>query len=577
MLERERAEAAGDPDFRYRPRPPRARLFGLVATALVALSSLGASCQTLITVEVLDAATGQRIPAKLTIYNASNGQALNLGSGTGGPLTSWYLNRMYLGAGMGQLQTSGSVLEIWASRGIEWTTAKQIVDPASTTQVTFMLSRAVSTPGYVAADFHVHARPSFESALQSPPLPELPDRVLHYVTEGIEVITATDHDCVVDYAPTIASLGLNAVVTSIVGVEATPGLNSFRSAAGNCDELGGGSAPGSAEPGHWNGFPVSPSAVYDTTADTGPDGNHLVTAATIYDMLRSLGDSSTLVQLNHPYYALGNAANIGWLDKKGFNPAVPVPDKWPGSAATTNAFLRQPSLQTGSVTAGLDFDAMELWAGGSVVQGRATRAAWFSLLNQGFLKVGTANGDSHNTQVTAGYPHSLVYVGSDDPAALTPNQIAAAVRTGKVIGTTGPIPSIAVNGAGMGELTQDGDGTVDVAISVQAAPWVPVEEIRIVVNGVTVETIPLAAQSPPPAVRYQGVVPIAISRDSWILIEAGATMPANPTQEPPVSYEYSRITLGAAADKNRGFTPLSFTNPVFVDYDGNGRFDAPGL
>jgi len=575
MVERDRAGEA--PDRRSRVGARSRGVVAALALTIAAITSLGSSCQTLLTVEVVDAATGQRIPAKLTVYNAGTGAPLNLGTGTGGVLTSWYLNRAYLGAGMGELQTAGAVLEIWASRGIEWTVEKQIVDPATTSHVTFTLSHAVETPGFLAADFHIHARPSFESALQSPPLPELPDRVLHYVTEGIEVMTSTDHDCVIDYAPTIASLGLGSLVTSIVGVEATPGLNAFRSASGNCDQLGGGSPPGSAEPGHWNGFPISPSATYDTTADTGPDGNHLVTAATIYDMLRGFGDSSTLVQLNHPYYALGNAANIGWLDKKSFNASVPVPAGWSGSATPSNAFLRQPSLNSGSATQGIDFDAMELWAGGSVAQGRSTRAAWFSLMNQGFLKVGTANGDSHNTMTTAGYPRSLVYVGSDDPAALTPKQIAAAVRAGKVIGTTGPIPSISVNGAGMGELTQDADGTVDVAISVKAAPWVPVEEIRIVVNGVVVQTIPLAAQSPPPTLRYEGTVPITLTRDSWILVEAGAALPANPNQEPAVSYEYSRVTLGAAADKNRGFTPLSFTNPVFVDVDGSRSFDPPGL
>jgi len=26
-----------------------------------------------------------------------------------------------------------------------------------------------------------------------------------------------------------------------------------------------------------------------------------------------------------------------------------------------------------------------------------------------------------------------------------------------------------------------------------------------------------------------------------------------------------------------GFTPFAFTNPIFVDVDGSGRFDAPGM
>ncbi len=26
-----------------------------------------------------------------------------------------------------------------------------------------------------------------------------------------------------------------------------------------------------------------------------------------------------------------------------------------------------------------------------------------------------------------------------------------------------------------------------------------------------------------------------------------------------------------------GFPPIGFTNPIFVDVDGNGKFDPPGL
>jgi len=26
-----------------------------------------------------------------------------------------------------------------------------------------------------------------------------------------------------------------------------------------------------------------------------------------------------------------------------------------------------------------------------------------------------------------------------------------------------------------------------------------------------------------------------------------------------------------------GYTPFAFTNPIFVDHDGNVRYDAPGL
>lgn len=559
------------------PRRRLARTLGATLTAMLvaalATTQMGASCSSVVSVEVRDASTGLRMPAKVTVFS-STGEPKNLGTNTGGALVSWFQNKVFMGAGAASIDLPAGVYDIWASRGVEWSVEHQTLDTSAPHALVFNLTRSVDTSGFLAADFHIHARPSFESALQSPKLPELPDRVLQYMTEGIEILGSADHDCVVDYSPVIQSLGLSALVTSLVGAEATPGLDASPDGNGNCDQIGPGYPPGSAETGHWNAFPIAANSVYTTTADTGVS----VTAAAIYDYLHTLGDSNTLIQLNHPYFKT-SAANIGWMDKRGFDPNVPIPATWPGSDTPTNAFMRHPSVVPGSTTQGLDFDVLEMWAGGAVAQGRSTRAAWFSLLDQGFLKVATANGDAHNAQRSAGYPRTLVQLGTDDPTAVTPNQIAAAVRAGRVIGTTGPIPNLTVDGTGLGGLVTDTDGTVDVAVNVQAAPWIPVQEIRVIVNGAVAQTIALSAQTPEPSVRYANTLPIAITKDSWILIEAGDPLPADPNAEPPVPYEYSRVTAGApfAAGTTAGFTPLSFTNPVFVDFDGNGHFDAPGL
>lgn len=532
-----------------------------ILLAVIAFLQSGSSCTSSILVEVRDADSGQRIPAKVSVYNADSGAPVGLSGGSGGTLATVFSNRLYLGEGQGTLVLPAGRYDLWVSRGIEYTVDHRVVDASTVSSLTFTLAHVVDTTGYLGADFHAHARPSFESVLDPSGLPSLPDRVLHFVTEGVEIIGSSDHDCVVDYAPTIASLGLGGRTTSVVGVEATPGVNAFPDGHGNCDQLGPGSPPGS-EPGHWSAFPISTAVTYDTQADSN------VSAATLYDMLRALGGPETLIQLNHPYFT-SSIGNIGWFDQTHFDAATPVPPSWTGSTSPTNAFLRRPSSVPGSPTQGLDFDAMELWAGGSVVQGRPTRAAWFSLLAQGFLKVATANSDSHHQNMTSGYPRSLVWLGADDPAAVNPPQIAAAVRAGKVIGTTGPIPSVRVGGRGMGELATAAEGVVSVELAVQAAPWIPVEEIRLVVNGQVERTIPLAALDPPPVTRYAGTVSLTLARDSWVVLEAGAALPSSTSQEPAWPAAYTKVTSG--------FSPLSFTNPVFVDVDGNGRFDAPGL
>ena len=44
-----------------------------------------------------------------------------------------------------------------------------------------------------------------------------------------------------------------------------------------------------------------------------------------------------------------------------------------------------------------------------------------------------------------------------------------------------------------------------------------------------------------------------------------------------VTVEIEGPAEGLYRDALPGFTPFAFTNPIFVDTDGNGRFDAPGL
>ena len=44
-----------------------------------------------------------------------------------------------------------------------------------------------------------------------------------------------------------------------------------------------------------------------------------------------------------------------------------------------------------------------------------------------------------------------------------------------------------------------------------------------------------------------------------------------------VTVEVEGPIEGRYADVYPGFTPFAFTNPIFVDADANGRFDAPGL
>lgn len=515
-------------------------------------------------VEVRDADTNELLPAKISIFDANDDSAAVIPGNSEGDLLRIKLNEIYLGRGTGRIHLYDGQWDLYFSHGLEYTVVKKHLDitfPVGQQKIT--LKRAIDTTGYLSADFHIHARPSFESSLQPGGLPTLEDRVITYLAEGVEIMGSSDHQCIVDYASTIAQLGVTDRIGSLVGVEATPPITSYPSGDGNCSDYRFVPPPLFTEPGHWNAFPLDPGQSYDTTSDKG------VNAATLYDRLRKLGTpggDAPLVQLNHPFYELG-FINIGWLQRRGYRFGAPVPFSNP---LAPNAFLAEVSSDAGSKTRSIDFDAMELWSGGSYVYGIPARNAWFEFLNQGLLKIGTSNSDSHNTKITAGYPRNFVHIGTDDPSRVTPKQIAAAVRSGKVAGTTGPFVRVFAGASEPGDLVAASNGSISLRVNVQAAPWVPVEQVRIYTNGTLAREIPVSNGDK--AVRYDKNVTLDLARDAWVVVEAGAALPSDPSQEPAEPDVYKHITVGT-----NGFRPIGFTNPLFVDVDGNGKFDAPGL
>jgi hypothetical protein len=103
---------------------------------------------------------------------------------------------------------------------------------------------------------------------------------------------------------------------------------------------------------------------------------------------------------------------------------------------------------------------------------------------------------------------------------------------------------------------------------VQAAPWIPVEEVRLYGNGQLVTRIPV-----PPSdsvVRFDGAIELEpLTRDTYFVVEAGQQLPDDPRQQPPSGDLVAIIAPGVVS--------LAFTNPIFVDVDGNGVFDPPGV
>ena len=96
-------------------------------------------------------------------------------------------------------------------------------------------------------------------------------------------------------------------------------------------------------------------------------------------------------------------------------------------------------------------------------------------------------------------------------------------------------------------------GELSLLVRVQAPSWVPAAKLEIVVNGQVVKTVDVPA-SPVLRLEQQIEVPIPEGVDSYVLarVRTGANLP----------FPYP----GAPA--------WGFSNPFFVDANGNAKFDA---
>jgi hypothetical protein len=226
------------------------------------------------------------------------------------------------------------------------------------------------------------------------------------------------------------------------------------------------------------------------------------------------------------------------------------------------------------------------------------RRDWLSLLNQG-ISVGKsgsrhpmwASGVSDSHRLVLEVPgYSRTYVGAGELPVTTPLDIKSfdqQVLDGNMSVSAGPYISLKANSGGpdveIGSTLGPAVSSVNLKITVQAPPWMPVEEVRIIQNGCVVAcynstTIPAVATTPvdPYDQTTTGVVrfdttatPInlPVTEDSYFIVEASPNLPmsGNPSVDPVVDSVAPNLF------------PYAFTNPVFADASGDGDYTGIAL
>ncbi len=417
------------------------------------------------------------------------------------------------------------------------------------------IDRVVDTSGYISADLHVHSVNSPDS-----PVP-LIDRVITFMGEGVDVLVSTDHDFITDYEPVIKSLNAENYLATFRGEE----LTTF-------------------DLGHFNGYPlriseeVYQNGAVDWAGGRGPN----LTPEEIFLSLKDMGEiENPVVQVNHPRSVLMGYFTAVKLDtdtlKTHQDPTVfrMPPEKFEMKEDDTGMFSPL-------------FDAFEIY--NSYDEIAPVLNDYFAFLNIGLKKTGVAVSDTHHWYSSeAGVPRSLIYVGNnfDSPSKITPEAFARGIQNGRVIGTNGPFMHLWIERPGdtkkylMGELVPSSTGTLRVEI--RLAPWITVDTLEVFSNtsdvfsrnGNPVNSWP----NPLTAIRispgnfvlqngqkvYEYSYAFNLDKDAWFVVvirddkNYGDNYPMN-----PVLYDTNEL-------------PFAFSNAIFVDADGDGMFDPPGV
>ncbi len=459
-----------------------------------------------------------------------------------------------------RLEILPGTYDVVVSRGLEFSryTTRVTLGEGQTQHLDVDLDRVVDTAGWISADLHVHMVNSPDS-----PVPT-EDRILTFVGEGVDVLVTTDHDYLTDISPTIRDMGLQDYLASMVGEE----LTFF-------------------DLGHFNAYPlqIDSSQIQNGALDGGGGRGPTLTPQAIFAGLREMGAvDNPVVQVNH-----GRSLLFGYFS------AIQLDSDTLQSRTRPDVFRmdpESPDLVTSESDTGLfstDFDAFELY--NEHLEVNAGLNDLFAFLNIGQPKTGVAVSDTHQWYTSeAGAPRSYLLVGGDfdEPAEITPAKLASTIQDGALMGTNGPLVNLTVvsnadgSDAVLGETANGSDG-VKLQVDVWMADWISVDTIDIFSNTADVATHygdPANAYPEPLFSRrvtdgdfstaggqksIRWTVDWTPDDDAWVVAVA----------RDDESYGDNYPMFPVLVDEDE--LPFGYTNAVFVDENGNGSFDAPGV
>jgi hypothetical protein len=399
---------------------------------------------------------------------------------------------------------------VYASRGPEHSMDKKVIEVLEDEplELTFRIDKVVKTPNLISIDPHMHT--TYSDGRMG-----IAERLKSVIAEGVDVAVACDHNTITDYYPTLKKLRLNKYLAVIHGNEVTiSGMI------------------------HYNTYSVKYSPEEEGNGAISPLSEEVTP---LFEASRQK-DPGIILQVNHP-----RSGTLGYFN---------------------NYQLDLESAATVHENFDISFDILEIMNGPYFYSSNFTAIEdWFHLLNRGYYYPLIGSSDAHGIdRGEPGYSRTFVSYEGGENDSLDWNTLSRAILKGQSFSTNGPIVEFRVNNKyTSGDTLTATNGRVDVSVKVWSAPWIAVDEVRLIVNGE--RRIILPVQTKKEVIQKFSLPPLGISleEDSYIVVEILGKESLYPVLQ---RQSWSGYSANATL-------PYALTNPVFIDVDGNGKFDPP--
>jgi hypothetical protein len=485
--------------------------------------------------------------------------------------------------------------QVVVSHGTEYSADLQDLTAVAgmTHNLSATVAPVVDTSGFISADMHVHSLDSVDSPVTRR------DRIISMIAEGVDFFTPSDHGFRVDFTQDVLDLGVEQLVATAVNNEIT-----------------------TFDYGHFNGYPVTidPNKVSGGSVDRGgaappgedfPSlGHYVLSPGEIFDaVLADPGEEA--VQINH----VASFFDGGLRFDTGLTP--------PESTGNPVAMRLDPGI---SNFWDEDFTSLEVWIQTAAGSDASTTLGqnfgnWFNLLNQGIVKTAVGNSDTHDlVRYGSGWPRTMIASSTDDPFVIDPEAIAMNQNDGRAVATNGPFMRVSVDGdfgetggLALGENTviKATGGSATVTVDIQSPPWAEFDTVEYYINSETiadstdrgalpplyricpdvVQTAPgdftISSMAVNGSSRFEATSVLSLVglvEDTWVVAivrgTAGVSCPLFPVRANDLD-EDENPTLADLKTcdvvDDGGTLAMAFSNPIFLDVDGNGSYDAPGV